>query len=367
MGAAMSFIRDTRSVEQQRFFSGQRLEEGDLQGIEAFNREMRWLHNQSLHQPGIGNGFAVSGKKGDREVTVGPGYAIDDFGREIVLTSSRTIPVPPVAGDVGGVPKRFLLTVEYPEDVDLEVVERRRGICGDEGATRQRVEPIFCWVPLFSNGNPEHSAHAIQTGHQLVLAEAAVRDCKLDKEIGIAQRRNAKPSSQPYIACGEQIPTGWRIWFLPDNNPDVELSANLQRSPQFIGGIEADIDTASGGFLTEPDYFARLNGPRFFEISSGEVNGQGTSGFIVDGLLHIINPTATGFTARVLVLYFGPSSGLVSRVFAPEGTGGVAGGAGDGTVLRAAVSTGTGTVNSDPLPEDSPLSQWTIVWMGIEG
>ena len=94
----MSFIRDIRSVEQQHFFDGQRLFADDLQGIEAFNREMRWLHNQSLHQPGIGNGFAVAGKKGDREVTVGPGYAIDDLGREIVLTRDRVLPVPPVAG-----------------------------------------------------------------------------------------------------------------------------------------------------------------------------------------------------------------------------------------------------------------------------
>jgi hypothetical protein len=269
-----------------------------------------------------------------------------------------------VAGDVGGVPKRFLLTVEYPEDVDLEVVERRRGICGDEGATRQRVEPIFCWVPLFPNGNPEHSAHAIQIGHQLVLAEAAVRDCKLDMDLAIAQRRNAKPSSQPYIACGEQIPTGWRIWIQPDN-PDIGSSASLQGSPQFIGGIEADIDTTSGGFLTEPRYFARLNGPRFFEVPNP--GGDGTSFFILDGLLHIINPTATGFTARVLVLYFGPTTGVVNSLFASGGTGGVAGDAGDGTVLTAAVSPGTGLSTNDPLPEGSPFSQWTIVWMGIEG
>ena len=95
----MSFVEATRSVERQTFFDGQRLFAADLQALEGFNREMRWLHNRSLHQPGIGNGFAVSGRKGDRQVIVGPGYAIDDIGHEIVLTSSRTIPVPPVAGN----------------------------------------------------------------------------------------------------------------------------------------------------------------------------------------------------------------------------------------------------------------------------
>jgi hypothetical protein len=43
----------------------------------------------------IGNGFAVAGKKGDREVTIGPGYAIDAEGREIVLTQDQVEPVPP--------------------------------------------------------------------------------------------------------------------------------------------------------------------------------------------------------------------------------------------------------------------------------
>ena len=92
----MEFLKETRFIERLQFFNGQRLFASDLQGVEAFNREMRWLHNKSLHQPGIGNGFAVSGKKGDREVTIGPGYAIDADGREIVLTQDRVEPVPPV-------------------------------------------------------------------------------------------------------------------------------------------------------------------------------------------------------------------------------------------------------------------------------
>ena len=88
----MQFIDATRSVERQRFFDGQRLFADDMQAIEAFNREMRWLHNQSLHQPGVGNGFAVHGKKGDREVAVGAGYAIDDLGREIGLRQPAALP-----------------------------------------------------------------------------------------------------------------------------------------------------------------------------------------------------------------------------------------------------------------------------------
>src|SRR5574342_507094 len=100
----MGVLEETRFVERLQFFTGQRLFATDLQAIEAFNREMRWLHNRSLHQPGVGKGFAVSGKRGDREVYIGPGYAMDADGREIVLTEAKTEPVPPVAGETDGSP-----------------------------------------------------------------------------------------------------------------------------------------------------------------------------------------------------------------------------------------------------------------------
>src|SRR3954454_12726023 len=98
----MGILDETAAIERLRFFDGQRLFASDLQGIEAFNREMRWLHNRSLHQPGIGKGFAVTGRRGDREVRIGAGYALDDQGREIVLTIGRTEPVPPVDSEPGG-------------------------------------------------------------------------------------------------------------------------------------------------------------------------------------------------------------------------------------------------------------------------
>jgi hypothetical protein len=100
----MGLLDETRYVERQHFFDGQRLFAADLQDLEAFNREMRWLHNRSLHQPGIGNGFAVYGRKGDRKVRVDPGYAIDIEGREIVLIESLELDVPPVAGEQNGEP-----------------------------------------------------------------------------------------------------------------------------------------------------------------------------------------------------------------------------------------------------------------------
>src|SRR6476659_8354474 len=137
----MDFLNETRFIERLQFFNGQRLFASDLQGIEAFNREMRWLHNKSLHQPGIGNGFAVAGKKDDREVQIGPGYAIDALGREIVLTQTQVEPVPPVAGEEDGTAALFDLTVSYPDDEFLTESETRVGICSGEGVIRLKEEP----------------------------------------------------------------------------------------------------------------------------------------------------------------------------------------------------------------------------------
>ncbi|MCG5212177.1 hypothetical protein [Streptosporangium sp. KLBMP 9127] len=337
----MTFIDATRSIERQRFFDGQRLLASDLQGIEAFNREMRWLHNQSLHQPGIGDGFAVSGGKGEREIGVGSGYAVDDLGREIVLTGSRTIPVPPVSGDAGGKPKRYALTVRYPEDEDLEEVELREGICDTRGAVRLREEPIFCWVALNPDGSPERDQQSILSGRHLVVTEAAVRECKLDGDLGIAQRRNARPAVQPRVACGAARPTAWRSWNPWDEeepSEGVQVASALRTLYSLVGGLQADIDTRTAGFLTTPGYFARIDGSRIYELEIGEQTRQ----VVLDGLLSVVRPAPTGFTAQVLVLAFAiPSPG-------------------DGGTLRA-----------EPPDEDLDLvellKEWQVGWMGVEG
>src|ERR1044072_4557868 len=98
----MDCLKQTSTIERLQFFNGQLLLAEDLQGIGAFNREMRWLHNISLHQIGIGNGFAVTGKRGEREVRIGPGYAIDGLGRGIVSVTDNAEARPTTRGGGGG-------------------------------------------------------------------------------------------------------------------------------------------------------------------------------------------------------------------------------------------------------------------------
>ncbi len=237
----MGLLEETRFVERQQFFNGQRLFADDLQSLEAFNREMRWLHNRSLHQSGIGDGVAVRGRKGDRTVWVEPGYVLDIEGREIVLTEVQEIHVPPAAGDDQGQPVFYDLVVSYPDDEDLEQAETRAGVCAPRGVVRLREEPVFCWVRLkrtetggleadTPGQKPEVKSSVvaedprlraeIESGLRIVVARAEILNCQLNRDLSLSERRNARPAVGPHIACGtlEVKPDLWQVVWFPDRD-----------------------------------------------------------------------------------------------------------------------------------------------------
>jgi hypothetical protein len=330
----MSIVGTSRFLERNRFFNGQRLFASDLQAVEAFNREMRWLHNWSLHQPGVGSGLAVRGAKGDREVVIQPGYAIDALGREIVLTETVTEPVPPVADDGFGGAVHFDLTMSYPDERLLKVTETREGICAPRGAIHLREAPVFCWIRL---GPPPDRlptdvtlrAH-VESGLRLRLARAEVLNCRLERPLSVTQRRNARPSEQPYVACGRAENL---TWTLPTGGPSLGVGLQLR----------ASIDTRAAGFRTLPCYTAHLVGDRVFSFSVGSTT---TVQRVLDGFVTILGATPSGFDFSLLVP--------------------------DTLLTRQPVTA------SDPDPRTSPTfpdqlkagiakNGWRVEWMGVEG
>ncbi len=256
----MSIIGTSRFNERIKFFNGQRLFASDLQDVEQFNREMRWLHNQSLHQAGVASGYAVTGNKDDREVTIEAGYAIDSLGREIVLTQPEVLQIPPVANDGQGNPVYYDLTVSYPSDLLLKETETRDGICASRSAIRLREKPVFCWIELVSQSSL-FGAKAITEGRQaklatlnkqvedglrIRLARAEILNCKLNQPLSVAQRRNAKPSSQPFIFAGR-------------TEKNLDWTAEVK---SFALEVTARVDTSKANFRTPPRYFAHVIGPR---------------------------------------------------------------------------------------------------------
>jgi hypothetical protein len=291
----MPIIGTSRFNERIKFFNGQRLFASDLQDVEQFNREMRWLHNQSLHQAGVASGYAVTGNKDDREVKIEAGYAIDSLGREIVLTQSEVLQIPPVANDGQGNPVYYDLTVSYPSDLLLKETETRDGICASRSAIRLREKPVFCWVELVST-SAVFGAKAINEGRQaklaalnkqvedglrIRLARAEILNCKLNQPLSVAQRRNAKPPPQPFIFAGR-------------------TEKNLQwtaAAKDFAIEVTVRVDTSAAHFRTPPRYFANVIGGRLVKpiIGGNEVT------LIIDGFERIYSLSdalSPGFNAN---------------------------------------------------------------------
>lgn len=353
----MITLDQTRFVERLHFFNGQRLTATDLQGIEAFNREMRWLHNRSLHQPGIGNGFAVRGNKGDREVWIGPGYALDALGREIVLTQPMSRQVPPVANDDDGKPVAFDLAVRYPDDADLEEAETRAGICDTHGVVRLREEPIFCWVRLRRNGQGQllvqdaKQGKAIQDGMLITLARVEVFNCQLHGFVSIAERRDARPSCLPYLACGMVKPEPWEVV--------------MQTEGRLI--LKADVDTKEAGFITTPCYSAAILGDRIYAPDYVvEVRTQYQQ-LLIDHV-YVHEPRHDGFTAFIVVDIDYFSWGDEYLVRASPDPANATGAPETTDTAEATVSTEEiGTTDYDGALLAWISKNWKLQWLGVEG
>jgi hypothetical protein len=330
-------------IERLGFFNGQRLFAEDLQTLDGFNRQMRWLHNLSLHTFGIGSGFAVRGERGDREVTISPGYAIDDQGREIILLLPHVETVPPVADDSFGNPQFFDLTVHYPRLEDLEELETRAGLCSTNGVVRRREEPVFCWIELKgTNFEPKNDKHATQitNGEKIVLARISVKNCRLET-LSIAIRRNVRPECLPYIACGRtpERATQWEPWTI--EVPDFESGTFTLP----LGILIPRVDTSEAKFASVPCYTARIIGERVFQ----DIPGADPSDFIVDGFT-MIDPGATPneFSFRIFLPNFSIPGLPVNPI---------------------SVSTSSG-VSIASLPIRTFFREtagWRVEWMGVEG
>ena len=297
----MSIINGTQFIERIRFFNGERLFASDLQDLEAFNREMRWLHNQSLHQPGVGSGFAVSGNRGDRQVTITPGYAIDSCGREIILTETDVEAIPPVADNGAGASAFYDLTVSYPADTDLKPAETREGICLPQGVVRLREAPVFCWVRLGDDGLQPVDANLkarIQQGLMIVLARIEVFNCQLKQPVSATQRRNAKPAKQPHIASDVRATGVWKM----RRTIVQQAAANLPGLTILPIQFTTTVDTTSGNFSATPNYMVRLVHERVLQ-SKPDSETAPSFYYFADAILTILpdpKPTPTQFALEAI-------------------------------------------------------------------
>jgi hypothetical protein len=314
----MSSMSGIPSLNRPAFFDGQQLTAADLDEVQRYHRELRWLHNRSLHGWGIAFGYSVTGIRGERSVHVNPGYALDCLGRDLILSEAVTMPIPAVAGASDGGPAVYYLTVSYAADKDLSPVNRA-GRCNTSGAVRRPERPTIRW----QNPNDTDPQSAYRHGLDVILGVIKVRHCQLDEPISLAERRNAAPSEQPHIAAGQTGggSTLWNQW--PNTNAPL--------------GVSTIVSTSSAGFHVTPRYHAHVAGSRLIENEKLP--------FIVDGYAQIADPTPTSFSLHVFL-----PTGLTRTI--------------DGA---ANIPLNPPDVFSDSFLGILQLSlQWHVVWMGIE-
>lgn len=113
-------------LKRPNYFAGQLLTADDLRAEQEYHLHSRWQHNRLLHGYGIVVGLEVGIQENDdgsTQVIVSPGYALDGWGRELVVTAPLGVYLP---GD------RHDLTLY------LKYVER-----ADDNADKQNIAPTF--------------------------------------------------------------------------------------------------------------------------------------------------------------------------------------------------------------------------------
>jgi hypothetical protein len=303
------------SLERPVFFDGQLLAATDLSAIFDYHREMRWLHNRTLHGWGIALGMKVDGDAGDRTVTVTPGYALDCAGHDLVLAARSVLQVPPVAGAAGGGAAFYYLTASYLTDAQLSPSETETGECERSGAVRLTEAPLLRWQDPKNVSVPDLR---YRRGLDIVLASVWVKNCKISKAISTADRRDLHAASEPYLVGGS-TPSGSTPWAAWPSAGSME-------------GVRTTVDTSAAGFVTTPTYTAQVNGTRLIAPN-----------ILIDGPASVSAAKPASFTVTVL--------------------------------LPRNLNVGAFTLNPDSAIGPKLLHQlklgsglgWYVSWMGVEG
>lgn len=99
-------------VKRLNYFDSQFLKQKDFQDEQIYHRNMRYTHNRLLHSWGIADGLIVT-KTGDKGVTISPGVAIDNQGREIVVPDNPLFN--PIDLSKFGANATVYLTIKYDD------------------------------------------------------------------------------------------------------------------------------------------------------------------------------------------------------------------------------------------------------------
>ncbi len=97
------------------YFDGRLVTAADFRAAQNYQREKLWLHNRMLHGYGIVAGLEVAmqaSADGVAQIEIAPGYALDGYGRELIVPDALSI-------TVGRDRRDFVVFLKYAEQADL--------------------------------------------------------------------------------------------------------------------------------------------------------------------------------------------------------------------------------------------------------
>lgn len=192
-------------IERIRYFARQLLDEADFTQEQEYLRDKARRHNRMLHGWGVVSGLCVESGEAKGELTVGPGYALDWYGNEIVVDDEVTVDLCSEDGDGNAVsPGRPLyLAIRYAECLT-------RPVPGGESLEYSRVREGFAVTVLTElpasppSCEPDtHRCPDLSAQPWVVLAEV-VLDSNLNiSKVDCSHRRQVGTDSARTTIVGE--------------------------------------------------------------------------------------------------------------------------------------------------------------------
>jgi hypothetical protein len=251
--------------------------DGDLLAAQDLNDErhlddrLRWLHVKFLHSTwGIASGFDVSVASGGSAVVVGPGYAVDIEGREILSSEAVAVPIPAVGAT------NYVLTVSGSASAAGQC-------CSPAAGSSLGDRPLFMW----------RAPQDVSFGPEVALVNVKAAGGQMQGSLDFRVRRWVDRMVRPHVVFGSTEPgrTGWNSQRLVGGPP---------------GALNLTVDTSAAGFTRTPSYFAILTGdfsglPLFAATGPGSSWPAGSaSASFLTSFGFISEATPSWFTYKVL-------------------------------------------------------------------
>jgi hypothetical protein len=176
------------SIQRANYFRGQTLQTDDFVCEQQYNMELRTLLNSSLHTWGIAGGLTVS-RQGGNQLKVDAGMAIDQDGRQIVLSAPQIVQLEaPKEGET------VYLTIRFHE-----VYANYSDESGVPGYKRVVQQPLLEYLPTL-----EQPGIKIPLAMVRFSAQGSIDDLTFDSEKFERRHVGSRVGSIQLIAEGAE-------------------------------------------------------------------------------------------------------------------------------------------------------------------